>query len=71
MSDVVQHTLADAALMGLIAAGFAFVVKKWIVQALEHHFKASLEREKAVVEIEKTKELGFLQNQTTIPSDLF
>lgn len=65
MSDVVKHILADAALMGLITAGFVFAVKKWIAQALEHHFKASLEREKAVVQIEKTKELGILQNRMT------
>jgi hypothetical protein len=65
MSDILKHILADAALMGLITACFAFVVKKWIAQTLEHHFKASLEREKAFVEIEKTKELNILQNQST------
>ena len=60
MKDIVTRLLADAALMAVLTAGFAFIVKKWITAAVSHHFKATLEREKAVLEIEKTKELGML-----------
>jgi hypothetical protein len=65
VKDILTRILADAALMAALAAGFAFIMKKWITEAVSHHFKSTLEKEKAVLEIEKTKELGMLQNQTS------
>ena len=70
MSDLLKRILADAAILAALTGGLLFILKKWIAQAIEYHYTSLVEREKAVLELEKTKAMGFLQTQSAVYPEL-
>jgi len=66
MNDFLKHVFVDGAIIVTLFGVFVFLVRKWITEAISHHFKTSLEESKTSLELEKQKALSLFEKRTAI-----
>ncbi len=66
MDDFWKRVLADGAIIVTLIGVLAFLVRRWVTEAISHHFRTSFEESKASLEIEKQKGLSLLERRMAI-----
>jgi len=55
MDDLLRRILTDGAIIAVLFGLLTLLIKKWISEAIAHHFQSSLEKTKSSLELEKQK----------------
>jgi len=66
MDDLLRRILTDGAIIAGLFGLLTLLIKKWISEAIAHHFQSSIEKTKASLELEKQKGHILLERQLGI-----
>lgn len=70
MDDFLKQVLVDGTIIIIVFGILVFFVRKWITEAISHHFKTSFEKTKAFIDVEKQKELTLFERRAGIYAEM-
>lgn len=64
--ELVKRIIADGIVLLMLSGLLGFFIKKWISETISYHFGTAIERNKALVEVEKRKALTLVDKRMGI-----
>jgi hypothetical protein len=63
MDNLLRRILTDGAIIAVLFGLLTLLIKKWISEAIAHHFQSSLEKQNHLLNWKNRKDISYLRGE--------